>query len=44
MHGFGRRGRAGFAFSALYRQLAEILPEDKAAPFKDFDREAEGRA
>ena len=44
MHGFGCRGRAGFAISAVYRKLAEILPEDKAAPFRNFDWEAEGRA
>ena len=44
MHCFGCRGRAGFAISAMYRHLAEILPESQAAPFRDVDWEAKARA
>lgn len=40
LQAFGLRGRPGIAVSVVYGWLAEHLPEDRAAPFRDVDWEA----
>ena len=40
LHALGLRGRPGIAVSAVYGWLAEHLPEDRAASFRNVDWEA----